>query len=370
VLVVGSGVASAATNGAPVASWTGLLESGVDRCAAVVHPLPPRWVERTREQIASGDRHELLLAAESVAQRLGAPDGGEYRRWLRETVGALRAERPDVLEALKTLRVPIATTNYDGLLEEVTGWEPVTWRDGTRVERVLRGDDLGVLHLHGYWQDPASVVLGIRSHEDVLGSAHAQAVQRALSLLNSLVFVGFGAGLSDPNLGAFLRWTRTVFAGSEYRHFRLARADQVAVFQGEHQAEERVFVLSYGDRHQDLAPFLRGLRPGRPASELGTGAEAMSLTDLERRVLRTLFARYPAHDSINLRSVGKVDHTADPSSPHLWDLHKEPGLLEALERLNDLMLIKYEVESDGFARAIILPDGISQLRANPSTPVA
>jgi len=238
----------------------------------------------------------------------------------------------------------------------------VTWRDGPRVERVLRGDEPGVLHLHGRWQDPRSVVLGIRSYEDVLGSAHAQSVQQALRLFNSLVFVGFGGGLADPNFGTFLRWTRTVFGGSEYRHFRLARADDAGRLQQEHPPDERIVVLPYGARHEDLVSFLRALRPVDAPAEPGRPAERTGLTDLERRILRTLFARYPEDDSINVRSVGEVEHVADPGSPHLWDLHREPGLLEALARLNDLMLIKFEVSESGFARAILLPDGISALR--------
>jgi SIR2-like domain/AAA domain len=209
---------------------------------------------------------ELLSAAENIAVRLGAPEAGEYGLWLRDTVGALHANHREVPEALRDLDAPLATTNYDGILEEVTGWKPVTWRDGALVERVLRGDDKGVLHLHGYYEQPASVVLGMRSYADVLGSAHAQTVQQSLRLMNSLVFVGCGTGLVDPNLGALLRWTRGVFAGSGYRHFLLARADQVAALQKEHPAEERLFVISYGSNHTDLAPFLRGLRPPTGAS--------------------------------------------------------------------------------------------------------
>ena len=64
---------------------------------------------------------ELLLAAETVAMKLGSPTGGEYRLWLAETVGTLPVSNRIVLEALRDLPVLIATTNYDGLIEEVTG---------------------------------------------------------------------------------------------------------------------------------------------------------------------------------------------------------------------------------------------------------
>ena len=213
-----------------------------------------------RKEIESGDLDDLLSAAEKVSAKLGAPAGGEYRRWLRETVGGLRVKERSVIEALRDLGVPLATTNYDGLLEEVTGRPPVSWREGAKVERVFREDGPGILHLHGFWDEPESVVLGIRSYEQVLGDAQAQNLQRVLRTARTLLFVGCGAGLRDPNFGAFLRWTRAVFPGSEYRHFRLCRESEIASVQQEHPPAERIFALGYGAGHGDLAPFLRSLK--------------------------------------------------------------------------------------------------------------
>ena len=137
LVVVGAGVSMGATKGKRVASWTGLLENGAKRCREVCS-LSDDWLEKKQADLASGDMDDLLAVAEIVASKLGSPAGGEYRRWLRETVGGLRAASRDVLEALRDLKVPIATTNYDGLLEEVTGWPAVTWQDGAKVERVIR----------------------------------------------------------------------------------------------------------------------------------------------------------------------------------------------------------------------------------------
>jgi tetratricopeptide (TPR) repeat protein len=266
LVVVGAGVSIGATNRNPVASWIGLLEHGIGRCRAVASK-SEEWVARRKADLASGDMDDLLSVAELVASNLGSPRGGEYGRWLRETVGALRAVHRDVLEALRDLGVTIATTNYDGLIEEVTSRPPVTWQDGARVERVLRRDDPGVLHLHGYWERPETVILGVRDYERVLGDAHAQTMQRAIRANRTLLFVGCGEGLKDPNFGACLKWTRGVFAESEYRHYRLAAGSDVAKLQAEHPPDERVFVLSYGPSHADLAPFLRGMavRP-KPAA--------------------------------------------------------------------------------------------------------
>ncbi len=210
--------------------------------------------------VGSGDMDDLLSAAEKIAAKLGAPAGSEYSLWLKETVGALRAEDRSVLDALRDLGIPLATTNYDGLLEEVTRRPAVTWRQGLKIERALR-DEPAILHLHGYWDEPESVVLGIRSYEQVIGDAHAQNVLRALRTMKTLLFIGCGNGLADPNFGALLRWSRQVLSEGEARHFRLCRDSELASVQAQHPREDRIFALAYGADYGDLAPFFRSLVP-------------------------------------------------------------------------------------------------------------
>ena len=199
--------------------------------------------------------------AEQITVKLGGPAGGEFKRWIRETVGALRLRHADVPLALAGLGVPLLTTNYDGLLEDATHLRALDWRDTADVERVLRGEDQAVVHLHGYWRRPENLILGVRSYDDILRNPHAKEVLRALRMTKTLLFVGFGAGMDDPNFGALRRWTREVLAGSEVRHYRLSRAGEKDAVQAQHAPEERVFVLSYGEKHSALAPFLWSLAP-------------------------------------------------------------------------------------------------------------
>jgi hypothetical protein len=267
VAIVGAGVSVAAADNKSVASWKGLLTSGVERCVAVVPALPDGWASRVQEEINSGDLDDLLSAAEKVSSKL-SNHGGEYARWLRETVGSLRVVNSDVIIALNNLGVPLVTTNYDGLIEDVTRTRSVTWLQAGHIEAILRGDDRGVIHLHGHWRDPKSVVLGIRSYDSILGHAPTQALLRALRAMRTLLFVGFGAGLSDPNFGALLRWARTVFAESEYRHFRLCTRDEHKKVQAQHDETDRIYALVYGETHGDLPAFLHGLVPEqRPARQ-------------------------------------------------------------------------------------------------------
>jgi tetratricopeptide (TPR) repeat protein len=270
LVIVGAGVSIASTAGTPgqrFASWNGLVANGIERCTELALSLPEGWADRLRADLRSQDLDSLLIVAEHIGSKLGAPESGEYARWLRETVGTLRAKDPSIVSALSELGCVLATTNYDSLLEDATGQSPVTWRAGNLVERVVNRVDPGIIHLHGHWREPASVVLGIRDYERVLGDPHAQTVLHALRMMRTILFVGFGSGLQDPNFGAFLRWTRGVFAGSEGRHYRLCREQEVAELQALHPPAERLFPLAYGRDHADLAPFLRRLQPAHTASD-------------------------------------------------------------------------------------------------------
>ncbi len=243
VVLAGAGVSIQTSGGAQVASWRGLLDSGIKWCEEFVPGLDVGWGERMRDSLALGDLVDWLSVASQIETRL---KGGEFGRWLEETVGQLSVFDPELIESLRDIQAPILTTNYDSLIEDVTGLPPVTWRDTQSVQRVLRGDDAGVLHLHGYWREPRTVVLGISSYDAVLGNAAAQAVQRALRTTRSLLYVGFGAGLGDPNFEVFLDWARKTFGGEDfYRHYRIVHDDEQFTVALEHRREDRIFVLPY-----------------------------------------------------------------------------------------------------------------------------
>ena len=164
-----------------------------------------------------------------------------------------------MIEAIAALGVPIATTNYDSLIEQVTEWPSITWREGNEVERVLRGESQAVIHLHGYWKDSDSVVLGHRSYDEVVRDPNAQAQLRAIFATRTVLLVGFGAGLDDPNFGPLIAWIREAFQGSEKPRFRLKLQSDP----GDPRAEYPIVPLDYGAKHDDLAPFLRSLAPSR-----------------------------------------------------------------------------------------------------------
>jgi hypothetical protein len=307
VCFVGAGVSVASTGGGAGVLWTDLIESGA-RWVHNVHPLlPANWLDDRLRALASDDVDDLLAAASQVASKLGAPEGGEYAEWLHRSVGSLQATDPSLIEALGALGVPLVTTNYDHLLEDVLHREAVSWRNEASVDRILRGDSDAILHLHGHFSEPASVVLGLWEYAGVVSSEHTQAVMRAIGMAKSLLFVGFGAGLRDPNFRQFLHWMRRVSATNPYRHYRLARLDEVAAARKDHDPSERVMVLSYGDQYADLTPFIRTLAPGREDSapfvlhtEKTSATRVPPLDDIE-----------PADDFADYDELANLEHELD-----------------------------------------------------------
>ena len=263
LIVVGAGVAIAVTRRAASASWVGLIKSGMVRALEVNKSLPGAWeasVQNDLELGQSGVPTCLWTAADKVTDALGGREGGEFRLWLRREVGDLRIEDAALINAVHELRVPIATTNYDGLIEQETGRHPVTWLDVSGVQAAITGRTEAIAHLHGHWETPGSVVFGGLSYGAVTSSEPAQALQQAVVGTRSLVFVGCGEGLSDPNWLALRDWTKRVMGETELRHYRLCLADELEAVTAEHRGE-RIVPLVYGTDHSELAPFIEGLRP-------------------------------------------------------------------------------------------------------------
>lgn len=265
ILFIGTGVSISASNNSPIADWKGLLRNGVDRCVDLCRPLPPDWKARMLVTLAPdfSDMVELLSTAEQIYTRLTALGAGQYSRWLRETIGQLSLpnldDPPEIMKAIKALNLPIITTNYDDLLEQGLGLRTIAWTDSSEVDRFLRGDEKGIFHLHGHWRTPNSIILGIRNYQNITNFPLVQSFMQALRLDRNLVFIGFGAGLQDPNFKAFLDFGSSVLSQSESRHYRFIKEDELASFHTLHPNGSGIFPISYGSSYTDLPHFIRSL---------------------------------------------------------------------------------------------------------------
>jgi hypothetical protein len=258
LVVVGSGVSVAATGGAKCASLSGLLWNGIAWCESHLHSLPARWGDRSRESLASGDLDEMLGVASQIEAKLS---GSEFRAWLRSSVGSLSVQHSDLIEAIWMLGCPIATTNYDDVLRHGHLERPVwTWLQHAQALSWARKERAGVFHLHGHWDFPESVVLDLRSYENLL-DASGQAVLQALGSFRSFLYIGCGEGLFDPRFKVFREWLDK-YSGSGFFHYRLCLEREAAELERRHSPEEAMRIVTYGPHYEDLVPFLRSLVSG------------------------------------------------------------------------------------------------------------
>jgi glycerol-3-phosphate cytidylyltransferase-like family protein len=266
LLVIGAGVSIMATGRDPRASWAGLLRDGARAAEADVSGEDPRWLERIEERLNAGTVEELFPLADEIVAKLGG-DGGRparYRRWLQQSVGSLEASEPEILTRLIALDLPIMTTNYDSLIEDARGDKHnyVTWKNTAQVQRVLRNDDNAIVHLHGHWDDPDNIVLNMASYFRKSDNNPITEIQKSSTLMKSLIFVGMGEGLRDPDLGTLVKWASYISRDSAYTHYRLCRASEVNDLRRQHHYDN-IEVVPYGDEYKELPAFLALLEPVR-----------------------------------------------------------------------------------------------------------
>jgi hypothetical protein len=298
ILVAGSGVSMAASGGDPRSTWQGLIRTGLTTADKLPRASrrrldPVRWLLDDHGQPV--DSEDLNAAAEIVTQALGGRWAPEYRRWLRDEVGRLELRDASVPRALAGLGAPIATTNYDDLIEQAIGLEGVTWTSPEQVEASLLGMHAAVVHLHGYWREPASVLLGAQLDEALRADRTARVLQQAIGATRSLLLVGTGDGLEDPNFAVLRRWLLANFSRRDHRHFRLCVNDEADRLARE-DASMDIIPIAYGDDPNALAAYLTELAPSH---SLARGLPVGSASTFLRR--RKAGARRPPAPDDHLR---------------------------------------------------------------------
>ncbi|UOZ08759.1 SIR2 family protein [Amycolatopsis sp. WQ 127309] len=293
VIIVGAGSSITATGGAEYSSWNSLLESGISRCLDLNDALGETWETARHAEIKSDDQADKLSLAEEITRTLKAYPGNHYAKWLKDTVGSLTASNPGLLQILGEFNVPILTTNYDGLIEAVTGRETVTWENVPEIQDEIQNPGKSVIHLHGHWRRPESVVFGYESYAQVIGDLGSQALLRSLLSVKSIIFVGFGAGLNDPNFSSLGTWLSTSLKDSGLAPVALVRSKEKELTERRYR-QFKYNVLSYGAEYEDLEIYLADLRlacgeshpTGEPVINFTWDSLTPKLMRLHRRIER------------------------------------------------------------------------------------
>ena len=329
LLVVGTGISIGATRD-PRASWKGLLLDALNRIEALGISKPNvLQADRTLiEEAFTGkfDLDEILQRAESVVKRLGGAEDLRFADWLKDSVGSLKAgpDRRQSLDAIADLEktgAVILTTNYDGLLTEVTGLDPVTWEEPNRILEILNRQRKGIIHIHGHWSRPSSVVLGRTSYEGVKAAALPQTELKSLWLHWHWLYLGCGSGgLDDPNLGTLLQWAHDAgFGESALRDFFFSTQETIDTLPNRLGKSANLARIAYSDHATDLPILLQGLVPlARPSPFQRIGPDARRLRRDADSPLQTPFPSWREYLDGSVPSLAADQEVIRRLTEHSW----------------------------------------------------
>jgi len=263
LVICGAGVSTQATNGVAL-SWAKLIESGVKRVADL-DSNATQWATASRQKLADADTKTWIAIADEVTDKLGGAHNAEFATWLKDDIGKLAVSSRDLLDAISALDCPVATTNYDDILAEVTGLPPIAWNDYAAIQQFLRGEQQGILHLHGHWRSRRHVVLGSKSYDEHFEDERQQLLREIATLDRPTIFIGCSQnGLSDPDfsrLDSFLSEWQDIAP----RRYWLIRQEydengKPKPLPSPNHAR-RLYPVAFGDKHEDLTRFLSSVAP-------------------------------------------------------------------------------------------------------------
>jgi hypothetical protein len=232
-----------------------------------------RRTSRAYEALEDPEIDGLLDAANIVSSQM--KQHGQFPTWLESVFGSLSQEtrHPDLLDMLKALHergATLLTTNYDDVLEKYCGVQRVGRSNQDDISRFRRGDLNGIFHIHGSYHDAHEVVLDTTDYYDVKNSDMVQDMLRTFLQDKTILFVGCGSGLEDPNFDALLRWASQLHKNLPHRHCLLIRDDDSVKYQP-------LLRVKYGTRYEDLAVYLKRLledQTGMHSSEVSVGLDS------------------------------------------------------------------------------------------------
>lgn len=201
-----------------------------------------------------------------------------FPSWLETVFGSLHHEvnHTGVYKALRDFHrrgARLMTTNYDELLEHYCGLERVRRLIPEEVRKYERCTSNGVFHIHGSYQDLQEVVLDPIDYYKVTTSDDVQNLLKTYLAHSTILFVGCGSGLDDPNLRALLEWAGSREETIPHHYYLLARNQDNLRF-------KPMITLRYGSEYKDLVPYLNMLLED-PVSTLSGDTLAWRMTFAE-----------------------------------------------------------------------------------------
>jgi hypothetical protein len=281
VIIVGAGISLSAIHPSPPRiTWTGLIRDGLDYLqdedlvAANDRDLN---YNRGVLQRDDADMRALLRVCGYLKDELDREK--RFPTWLTSVFDSLHLDvnRPEIFETLRAFYqrgARLMTTNYDELLEHHCDLQRVRRSIPEDVRKYEQGTLNGVFHIYGSFQDPNEVVLNPIGYYQVQTSDDVQSLLKTYLGYNTLLFVGCGSELEDPNLNALLEWARSRERNIPNHHYLLVR-------DGDNLRYNPLITLKYGRNHEDLVQYLSALIDD-PAETIATGSLARGENFAER----------------------------------------------------------------------------------------
>ncbi|CAF4412653.1 unnamed protein product [Rotaria sp. Silwood2] len=296
VIFIGAGVSVYTTNGEQeVSHWNGLLKHGLQRCYQSgcindkeFEDFNNKFKNNTVEVndfLHAADRIKYCFKRQNETRK-----DNVYKIWLMETVGKLSAKKPELIKAIGELGIPILTTNYDSLLENVLDKRPLTWKNyyNDGFKHSLENLKHYILHIHGYFQEPDSMIFTSDAYNRFCKNEFGQSNLKAFLHKKALLFIGYDSEMFDPKLLNLLKWISCVTSEKSLSIYRIISSNTHKRF---HQISNTSFFdnikeLQYGNTSEDLLQFIKNLK-----SFTSLIREHLSFTD-EKEMIRKKYLNY------------------------------------------------------------------------------
>ncbi|SFH69661.1 SIR2-like domain-containing protein [Actinopolymorpha cephalotaxi] len=208
------------------------------------------------------------LIQESLAESsLPLYESVHYEGYLSDVFRSPALASSDLLESLRNLNPRlIITTNYDLLLEEYVTQSgapapSVTWLNPSQIKSMIR-IGRGVVHLHGRYDVPRSVVLSTSDYQRVVSEHDATEIATAIFHSGVLLFVGASLeGMGDPHLSKLLDSFARIKSDSD-----LEESPHMALLAGRPEGSVvarlrrlGVDACTYGTAYEELPTFIRSI---------------------------------------------------------------------------------------------------------------
>ncbi|KAJ3579348.1 hypothetical protein NPX13_g1218 [Xylaria arbuscula] len=239
-ICVGSGVTlySASTQTSRL-SWWGLMSNALDYFEDQASGLTKNKIKKSdltsarkillKDDLTEADREDVT----NRIQKLLASRVDLETTWMRAQFQNLYRDHVDQLEVLDAIKLLqqqgalLFTTNYDDLLERHCNLEPIDASDPNGLMSYRRGSRPAVFHPHGFWRNANHIVLSAEQYWRVKNDQAVQETLQHILATKTVLFVGCGGGLADPNFGSLINWIGEKNIGTGSSHYiLLERSEQ------------------------------------------------------------------------------------------------------------------------------------------------